>query len=193
MRVRYRNVGLEFDLSGSLPWYETLRLVYDDVALEIEDPGAWTVEGPLGAVLRVVGTRAGAGSTWIEVDLEFLVDLGVVTISRAIVRLTIDDDGGLRVEVRGITVDVDIPGTLTGSGTLSLGDGGVFKAGIDVTVVPVQLTVGAALALTGQLLLPRGAGDLAGRHPARAERARPLRLRRPLRHQRNAGDRLRRT
>ena len=63
MRVRYRNVGLEFDLSGSLPWYETLRLVYDDVALEIEDPGAWTVEGPLGAVLRVVGTRAGAGST----------------------------------------------------------------------------------------------------------------------------------
>ena len=136
MRVRYRNVGLEFDLSGSLPWYETLRLVYDDVALEIEDPGAWTVEGPLGAVLRVVGTRAGAGSTWIEVDLEFLVDLGVVTISRAIVRLTIDDDGGLRVEVRGITVDVDIPGTLTGRGTLSLGAGGVFKAGIDVTVVP---------------------------------------------------------
>ena len=149
MRVRYRNVGLEFDLSGSLPWYETLRLVYDDVALEIEDPGAWTVEGPLGAVLRVVGTRAGAGSTWIEVDLEFLVDLGVVTISRAIVRLTIDDDGGLRVEVRGITVDVDIPGTLTGSGTLSLGAGEVFKAGIDVTVVPVQLTVGAALALQG--------------------------------------------
>ena len=146
MRVRYRNVGLEFDLSGALPWYETLRLVYDDVAFEIEDPGAWTVEGPLGEIIRVVGTRAGAGSTWVEVDVEFLVDLGVVTISRAIVRLTIDNDGRLSVELRGITVSVDIPGTLIGSGTLSLGAGGVFRAGIDVTVVPAQLNVGAALA-----------------------------------------------
>lgn len=146
MRVRYRNVGLEFDLSDAKPWYETVRLVYDDVALEIEDPGAWTVDGPLGAVLRVVGTRAGAGSTWIEVDLEFLVDLGVVTISQAIVRLTVGDGGALSVSVRGITVTVDVPGTLHGTGTLALGADGTFRAGIDVTVVPAQLTVGAALA-----------------------------------------------
>ena len=79
MRVRYRNVGLELDLSGGgTPWYETISLVYDDVSLEVEDPGSWTIDGVLGDVLRVVATRAGAGSTWVEVDLEFLVDLGVV-------------------------------------------------------------------------------------------------------------------
>ena len=69
-----------------------------------------------------------------------------MTISRATVRVTIDDDGTPDVELRGITVDVDVPNTLTGSGTLAIGDDGAFRAGIDVTVVPANLNVGAALA-----------------------------------------------
>lgn len=147
MRVRYRNVGLELDLSGTdRPWYEMIRLVYDDVTLEVEDPGAWTIDGVLGDVLRVVGTRAGSGSTWVEVDLEFLVDLGVVTVSKCTVRVTIDDGGTPRVELRGVTVTVDVPGTLTGSGTLAIGSDGAFRAGIDVTVIPAKLNVAAAIA-----------------------------------------------
>ena len=147
MRVRYRNVGLELDLSGrDKPWYESISLVYDDVSLEVEDPGSWTIDGVLGDVLRVVGTRAGSGSTWVEVDLEFLVDLGVVTISKCTVRVTIDGDGTPHVELRGITVTVDVPNTLTGSGTLAIGADDVFHAGIDVLVVPANLRVGAALA-----------------------------------------------
>lgn len=147
MRVRYRNVGLELDLSGGdKPWYETISLVYDDVSLEVEDPGSWTIDGVLGDVLRVVGTRAGSGSTWVEVDLEFLVDLGVVTISKCTVRVTIDGDGTPHVELRGITVTVDVPNTLTGTGTLAIGADGAFRAGIDVLVIPANLNVGAALA-----------------------------------------------
>jgi hypothetical protein len=148
MRVRYRNVGVEFDLSGpGKQWYETLRLVYGDVSLEVEDPGAWTIEGDLGRLLRVVATRVGSGSMWVEVDLEFLLDLGVVTISKSTVRVTVDDDGTPHVELRGITVTVDVPNTITGSGTLAVGAHGAFRAGIDVTVIPAGLTIGAALAL----------------------------------------------
>ena len=163
MRVRYHNVGLEFDLSGSKPWDQTVRLVFDDVSFEIEDPGGWTIDGPLGELLRVVGTRAGVGSSWVEVDLEFLIDLGIVSISGATVRVTIDDAGTLSVDLRGISVGVDIPGVLQGQGTLTLGADGAFRASIAVSIVPAGLTVKAALALAGsfffldiEALLPVG-------------------------------------
>lgn len=144
MRVRYKNVGIEIDNARS--GLDRLGLVYEDVSFEIENPGLWRINGPLGELLRVTGTRAGSGSTWVEVDLAFALDLGVVTITGATVRLTFDE-GAVGVELRGLAAAVDIPGTLRGAGRLSVGDGGLIRAGLDVQIIPADISARGALAL----------------------------------------------
>lgn len=152
MRVRYRNVGLAVDTSGDLdaPWYERLSFLYDDVQFDVEDPGQWSLgeDGPLGSLLGIGGVRVGSGSIWIEVDLEFGLDLGPVTLDGATVRLSIDGQD-TKVELRGLAVALDIPGTLTGAGSLKLVEGG-FEAGLELQVIPAKLSVRGRLALQNE-------------------------------------------
>jgi len=133
LKVRYKKAGLEFD-DAKTEWYEKVGLVYEDVSFEVSDPGRWKIEGPLGQLLQVTATRAGAGSTWFECDLEFALDLGVVSVTGATVRCTFGDDG-FSAELRGLGVGVDIPGVLSGEGRLVLGDGGAFTAAIELDLV----------------------------------------------------------
>ena len=141
--MRYKKVGLEID-DAKTEWYDKFGLVYEDVSFEVADPGRWKIDGPLGQLLQVVATRAGVGSSWFECDLEFALDLGVVSINGATVRCTFSDSG-FTAELRGLGVGVDIPGVLRGSGRLVLGDGGAFKAAIELDLVTVGAKAMGAL------------------------------------------------
>lgn len=144
LKVRYHKAGLEFDDSKT-EWYEKFGLVYEDVSFEVSDPGRWNIEGPLGELLQVTATRAGVGSTWFECDLEFALDLGVVSITGATVRATFGDDG-FSAELRGLGLAVEIPGVLRGAGRLVLGDGGAFKASLELDLISVGAKALGALA-----------------------------------------------
>lgn len=144
LKVRYKKVGLEFDDSKE-EWHEKFGLVFEDVSFEVSDPGRWMIDGPLGQLLQVVATRAGVGSSWFECDLEFALDLGVVSIQGATVRATFDDDG-FTAELRGLAVGVDIPAVLRGEGRLVLGDGGAFKSALELELVSVGAKAMGALA-----------------------------------------------
>ena len=107
--------------------------------------GRWQIDGPLGQLLQIVGTRAGVGSSWFECDLEFALDLGVVSINGATVRCTFSDSG-FTAELRGLATGVDIPGVLRGEGRLVLGDGGAFKAALELDLMSVGAKAMGALA-----------------------------------------------
>ena len=144
LKVRYKKVGLEFDDSKT-EWYDKFGLVFEDVSFEVSDMGRWQIDGPLGQLLQIVGTRAGVGSSWFECDLEFALDLGVVSINGATVRCTFSDSG-FTAELRGLALGVDIPGVLRGEGRLVLGDGGAFKAALELDLISVGAKAMGALA-----------------------------------------------
>ena len=69
----------------------------------------------------------------------------MVSIQGATVRCTFADSG-FSAELRGLAVGVDIPGVLRGEGRLVLGDGGAFKAAIELDLVTVGAKAMGALA-----------------------------------------------
>ena len=145
MKLRYRGVGVEIDTAAA-HWYDGIGLVTRDSVPEIVDPGSWQLGPPLDDLLRVTGTRSGSGSSWLEVDLALSIDLGVVTLSNATVRVSFDGAGIRDVELRGLTAKVDIPATLTGEGAVSVANGSI-SAGVQLEVVPVKVAAIAALTL----------------------------------------------
>lgn len=142
LKMTFTNVGIEWDRSRE--GWEQFQFVYEDASIGLADPGSWRIDSTLGEILRVVNPRTGTGSTWIEVDLEFALDLGVITLTRATVRATFSD-GGFDLELRGLAVEVDLPGVLSGSGRVALSGGG-FRAGVDVEIVPINAKALAAFA-----------------------------------------------
>jgi len=124
-------------------------MVYDNISFDIEDPGQWTINGPLGELLRVAGTRAGSGSTWIEVDLKFALDLGVIRITGCTLRLDFPTGGGCPDRVRALAQPSISRERCEGSGMLSIGDGGALRAGIDMNVIPAKVLARGSLAIQG--------------------------------------------
>ena len=151
LKVRYKNVGVELD--NAREGLDKFGLVYEDVSFEIEDPGQWTISGPLGELLRVTGARAGSGSQWYEIDLRFALDTGPITVTGATIRLSFSRDAAdqphVELELRGLAVDLEIPGTLRGGGQLKVGAGGALSAALDLEVIPAGIEVLGALNLSG--------------------------------------------
>ncbi len=154
MKLRYDNVGVEFDNTDpDAPLLEKLGVVYESDSMTIEDSGLWEISGPLQKLLRVTEFRMGVGSFWVEPTLAVALDLGVVEISEASFRVTFNTDASGNVtfppefSLRGLSAKVDIPAALKGEGRLKIEDGGIIKAGIDVTVIPLQIRAAAALAV----------------------------------------------
>lgn len=145
MKLRYRGVGVEVDTAAP-HWYEGVGLVIGNAVPEVVDPGSWQLGPPLDDLLRVLGVRSGASSGWIEVDLALSVDLGVVKLSTATVRIAFGSGGIEGLELRGLRAAVDIPGTLRGEGALDVGDG-TIQAGLELDVIPLKLAALANLAL----------------------------------------------
>ncbi|HET8695431.1 MAG TPA: hypothetical protein VFM33_12230, partial [Aquabacterium sp.] len=143
LRLKYKGVGLRFDgkpgggLSG-------VALTYDGLSVEVVDPGTWSLGGPLGNLIRIAASRMGNGSQWMEFDLEFALNLGVVRLEGATIRLGLEP---FKVEFRGLTASVDIPATLKGKGSVTIGDGGSFRALLALEVIPAKLSAYGALAV----------------------------------------------
>lgn len=147
LRMKYKGVGLRFDGApgGGLAG---VALTYDSMSVEVVDPGTWSLGGPLGNLLRIAASRMGHGSQWMEFDLEFALDLGVVRLEGATIRVKLPDDSTpFSVEFRGLTASVDIPGTLKGRGSVTIGDGGSFRALLSLEVIPAKLSAYGALAV----------------------------------------------
>ena len=149
IKVRYRDVGIEIDSSKS--GFDAFGVIYENASFDIEDPGQWTINGPLGELIRVAATRAGSGSTWVELDLTFALDLGVVKITGCTLRATFSNSG-LGIEFRGFSASIDLPGVVSGSGAISIGDGGLIRAGLAATIVPINTSAVASLALQGDFV-----------------------------------------
>jgi hypothetical protein len=141
MRVRNRNVGLRVNLSKpAASGVQTIELDFRAADMEIEDPGAWQVAGPE-SLFDILGTRSGRGSTWLEVDLRFKLNLGPVRISGATIRATLEDDGSVTASLRGLAASLLVPGAIEGEGALALLQGGGFSAALDVRILPLNLSI----------------------------------------------------
>ncbi|MBE2319355.1 hypothetical protein DVA67_025490 [Solirubrobacter sp. CPCC 204708] len=144
--ARYKAIGVRF---GAGPTGEPIfHPVFDSskgYTLDVSKPGSLTVADPLGQVLRVDGAKISrTNPTYLEVNLASAVDLGVVALERAGVRITLGDPFG--VELTALGVGVDIPGVLAGSGYLAFDETG-FAGRIDITLVPLSLRIAASLAI----------------------------------------------
>jgi hypothetical protein len=140
MRVRNRNVGLRINLSNpAASGVQTVELDFRAADMEIEDPGAWQVAGPA-SLFDILGTRSGRGSTWLEVDLRFKLNLGPVRISGATIRATLNDNGSVTGSLRGLEASLVVPGAIDGRGSLALLEGGGFSAALDVRIIPLNLS-----------------------------------------------------
>lgn len=163
LKIRYRDVGVRLDWSKS-DWWEIASFVYEGISMEVVEPGQWQVDGPLGKYLGIQAVRMGTGSTWFEVDMAFNLDLGVVRLTSATIRI-VADGGKLAVEIRGLGVALSIPGVLEGSGTARINADGSVAATLAVDVVAAGLSAQAALelkpesayvAISVKVLLPVG-------------------------------------
>lgn len=141
VKIKYKNVGLEYEHDESKPLLERVRFVFEDASFEVADPGQWSITGALGKLLGITAIRVGAGSIWIEADIEFALDLGVVEISRTTLRVEIDTSGDapkVSVSIRGIKAKINVPGTIRGAGELQvLPDG--FGAALELDIIPAKL------------------------------------------------------
>jgi hypothetical protein len=149
VKIKYKNVGLEYEHDETRPILERVRFVFEDAKFEVADPGQWQITGALGRLLGITAIRVGAGSVWVEVDLEFALDLGVVEISRTTIRVEIDtavNPPAISVSLRGITAKIDIPSTIKGQGSLIvLPDG--FGASLELDIIPAKIKAWGAFAI----------------------------------------------
>ena len=156
MRVRYRGVGLEvhnissFDSPGDI--LSNVDMFFDPAKggdVQIEDNGAFQMHGALGKLLNVVGARIGHGSLFMELDLAFALDLGVVEVSQATLRILFGESGP-SVELRGLGVGVSIENVIEGTGALTIGDGGAIHSELDLQVIPAGVHASGRLDLVTQ-------------------------------------------
>jgi hypothetical protein len=162
IRARFEGVVVEID--PNKPGADAFCVSFTEARPEIEDPGGWIFNGP---GLQVVGTRAGRGSLWFDIDLVFALDLGPVKVEGATVRVVVGPGGSLSGEFRGMTVALDISEVISGRGTLHLLPGG-FDARLDASILLLDLNVDGYLAKQDDLLLIQLESDLPGPVPLAA-------------------------
>lgn len=156
LSVRYKAIGLRLnydDTSGSGQF--SLRPVFDSsrgYTIDVASGGALKIADPLGQILRVLGARLSRSNPLtFEIDIGLGVDLGVVSIDRAGLRVYLDEPRP--PELTALAASVDIPGALVGSGYVKIGkitnSGGqevaVIGGQIDLTLRPLSLRIAAAV------------------------------------------------
>jgi hypothetical protein len=158
MRIRVRKARLSVDPSAS--GLQMIALDFDHASMEVEDPGAWKIQG-LEPLFDVLGSRSGRGSSWLEVDLGFKLNLGPVKVSEATIRATLDDNNGsISASVRGLEVDVSVPGAFEGSGSLQLEQPNGFDANLRASLLPLNLTADAGIIYAPPMVVLRLGVDL---------------------------------
>lgn len=151
LAVRYKAIGLKMGYpAGSAERFQ-LRPMFDSskgYSIDLSGPGAVRVPDPLGQIIQVLGARiARTNPLTFELDLGFAVDLGVVTIERARVRMPVDPVGP--PELTAFAASISVPGTLEGRGYMEINSSPKFeiKGQIDVSLVPLKLRLAAGIGI----------------------------------------------
>lgn len=145
LSVRYKAVGVRIGDNPALGRFQ-FKPVFDaskGYTIDVSKPGSIKVASPLDQILTVLGARIARNNPLMfEIDLGFAVDLGVVSIERARVRLQFDPLGP--PQLTAFAAGIDIPGALRGRGYMEMNENEI-KGQIDVTIVPVQVRIAAGL------------------------------------------------
>lgn len=157
MRIRVRRVRMSVDPRKS--GLSIIGLDFDHAEMEIENPGAWNVGG-LESLFDVLGSRSGRGSSWIEVDLRFKLNLGPIKVSGATVRATLNSSGGIDASIRGLEAGLTIPSAIEGRGRLQLREGNGFDAALLAKLLPLNLNADAGVIYAPPMILLRLDVDL---------------------------------
>jgi hypothetical protein len=148
--VRYKAIGFLLGNPPGQPKFQ-FRPYFDSskgFTIDVSKPGAIQVRDPFDKVLKILGARISRNNPFfIEVDLGFAVDLGVVTIERARIRLNLHPGGP--PEITAFAASVDIPGALRGRGSVAMGNDAhgdlLISGALDLTIVPVEVRIAATL------------------------------------------------
>ncbi|RZU39140.1 hypothetical protein [Edaphobacter modestus] len=147
LAVRYKAVGIRIGDDPDQPKFQ-FRPIFDaskGYTIDVSKPGAITVASPLDQILTILGARIARNNPLIfEIDLGFAVDLGVVTIERARIRMRFDPVSA--PELTAFAASVDIPGAVSGRGYLEMNEHEI-KGQIDLTIVPVHMRVAAGVGI----------------------------------------------
>lgn len=154
--VRYKAIGLQMGYPAGKADRFVLRPMFDSskgYSIDLSGPGALTVADPIGQIIQVLGARiARTNPLTFEIDLGFAVDLGVITVERARVRLPVDPLGP--PELTAFAASLNVPGTIEGRGYMEMNHRTVngvevseIKGGIDVSLVPIKLRIAAQVAI----------------------------------------------
>ena len=115
--VRYKAIGFILGNPAGQPRFQ-FRPYFDSskgYTIDVSKPGAIQVHDPFDQILKILGARLARNNPFMmEVDLGFAVDLGVVSIDRARIRLNLSPGGP--PELTAFGASVDIPGALSGRG-----------------------------------------------------------------------------
>lgn len=142
--ARYKAIGVRFgaDVTGE-PIFHPVFDSSRGYTLDLARPGSLSVAQPLDRLLKVLGARVSrTNPTFLELELGASVDLGVVALDRAGVRIRLADP--VEVELTALGVSVAVPGVLEGSGYLAFDETG-FRGRVDVSLVPLRLRIAARL------------------------------------------------
>ncbi|MGY5775083.1 hypothetical protein [Rhizobium sp. LEGMi135b] len=156
MRIRIRKARMSFDPRQS--GLSMIGLDFDKAEMEIENPGAWNVQG-LESLFDVLGSRSGRGSSWIEIDLRFKLNLGPVHVSGATIRATLTSGGAIEATIRGLEAGLAVPGAIAGEGALALTPGG-FDASLLAKIIPLNVNADAGVTYAPPKILLRLDVDL---------------------------------
>jgi hypothetical protein len=156
MRIRIRSARMSIDPSKS--GLATIGLDFDRATMEVENPGAWNVEG-LEQLFDVLGSRSGRGSSWIEVDLRFKLNLGPISVSGATIRAELNDNGSISASIRGLSAGITIPGAIKGDGGLQLLQNG-FAANLAAKVIALNIAADASVIYAPPMILLQLGVDL---------------------------------
>src|SRR5262249_31786993 len=143
LTVRYKAIGF---IIGNKPGESKFpfRPYFDSskgYTIDVSGPGAIQIASPFDKMIKILGARLSRNNPFlVEVDLGFAIDLGVVTIERARIRLNLNPGGP--PELTAFAASVDIPGAIRGRGSIEMGSDAsgntVISGALDLTIVPVS-------------------------------------------------------
>ena len=157
LTVRYKAIGVHTanrDATGKAAF--ELHPIFDSsrgYTIDVQGSGSLVVADPLGKILRILAARLSrTNPLTLEIDIGMSVDLGVVTVDRAGVRVYLDDPTR-PPELTALGVSVDIAGALVGSGFVQLAHStdpqghpvATIGGQLDLTLRPIDLRVAAAV------------------------------------------------
>jgi large repetitive protein len=155
LQVRYKAIGLLIGNPPGQPVFQ-FRPVFDaskGYTIDVSRPGAIQVASPLDQILKILGARIARNNPLLfEIDLGFAIDLGVVSIERARVRLHMDPPGP--PELTAFAASINIPEAVKGRGYLEMSSKVVdghnvseIKGQLDLTLIPVQVRIAAGVGI----------------------------------------------